>query len=64
VKAVPLARVPKDQRWFYHPEMQARIAQAERDLAEGRSTTTKTFEEARALLDRLKKRPKGGRGRR
>jgi hypothetical protein len=63
VKVVPLARVPKDQRWFYHPEMQARIAQAERNFAEGRSTTTKTLEEARAFLDNLKRRPLGRSGR-
>jgi hypothetical protein len=58
VKRVRLVHVPKDQLWFYHPEMQSRIAHAERDFAEGRSTTTKTLEEARAFLDGLKKRPK------
>jgi len=49
-------RVPDDQRWFYHPEMQARISQAERDFAEGRSIRTETPDEARAFLDSLKRR--------
>ncbi len=51
---VPAALVPKDQLWFYHPEMQARIRQAEADLAAGRLTRTETLEEAQAFLDRLK----------
>lgn len=51
---LPTARVPKDQLWFYHPDMQARVAQAERDFAEDRSTRTQTPEEAQALLDGLK----------
>ncbi|HET9226915.1 MAG TPA: AbrB/MazE/SpoVT family DNA-binding domain-containing protein [Thermoanaerobaculia bacterium] len=53
---VPAALVPKDQLWFHHPDMQARLARAERDLAEGRSTRTQTPEEAQALLDSLKQR--------
>ena len=48
-------RVPDDQRWFYHPEMQARMAQAERDFAEGRSIRTETPDEAQAFLDSLKR---------
>lgn len=55
---VPASLVPKDQLWFYHPEMQARIAEAERNLRSGRYTSTKTLEEARAFLDRLKKKPR------
>lgn len=53
---VPAALVPKDQLWFHHPDMQARVARAEKDLSEGRSTRTQTLEEARALLDSLKQR--------
>jgi hypothetical protein len=49
---------PKDQRWFRHPDMQARMAQAESDLAEGRFTRTETLEEAQALLDELKQKHK------
>jgi AbrB family looped-hinge helix DNA binding protein len=52
---VPAALVPKDQLWFHHPEMQARIARAEEDFASGRATHTETPEEAQAFLDGLKK---------
>jgi len=52
---VPATLVPKDQLWFHHPEMQARIRRAESDLAEGRSTQTRTPAEAQAFLDGLKK---------
>jgi len=51
---VPAALVPRDQLWFYHPEMQERVARAEADLREGRFTRTETPEEAQALLDSLK----------
>lgn len=61
---VPAALIPKDQLWFYHPQMQARIAQAEREFADGRSTKTETPEEAQAYLDSLKRRRKGRMGRR
>jgi|SRR6185295_1126249 len=53
---IPAAIVPKDQLWFHHPEMQARIARAEAELASGRSTRTETPEQAQAFLDGLKKR--------
>jgi hypothetical protein len=46
--------MPNDQLWFHHPEMQTRVARAERDFVEGRSTRTQTPEEAQALLDSLK----------
>ena len=52
---VPAALVPKDQLWFYHPEMQARIAKAEEDFRAGRYVETHGPEEAQALLDGLKK---------
>jgi bifunctional DNA-binding transcriptional regulator/antitoxin component of YhaV-PrlF toxin-antitoxin module len=52
---VPAALVPKDQLWFQHPEMERRVAEAEADFREGRSTSTATVEEAQAHLDRLKK---------
>jgi AbrB family looped-hinge helix DNA binding protein len=51
---IPAALVPRDQLWFHHPEMQARIEQAESDLAAGRFTETRTPAEAQALLDSLK----------
>lgn len=55
---IPAAIVPKDQLWFHHPEMQARIARAEEELASGRSTRTETPEQAQAFLDGLKKKKK------
>lgn len=58
---IPATLVPNDQLWFYHPEIQARVAQAETELAEGRSTRTNTPDEAQALLDSLKQRPKAKR---
>lgn len=58
---IPATLVPTDQLWFYHPEMQTRVAQAESDLAKGRSTRTRTPEEAQALLDSLKQESKANR---
>jgi bifunctional DNA-binding transcriptional regulator/antitoxin component of YhaV-PrlF toxin-antitoxin module len=52
---VPAALIPRDQLWFHHPEMQARIAEAEADFREGRSTVTSTPGEAEAYLDSLKR---------
>lgn len=51
---VPATLVPSDQLWFHHPEMQARLTQAEEDFAQGRSTRTETPEEAQEFLDSLK----------
>ena len=34
---VPAALVPKDQRWFNHPEMQKRVRAAEAEIAGGRA---------------------------
>jgi AbrB family looped-hinge helix DNA binding protein len=52
---VPAVLVPRDQMCFSHPEMVARVAEAESDFREGRSTSTGTVEEAEAHLDRLKR---------
>ena len=41
----------RDQRRFCHPEMQARIAEAQADLRAGCVTRTHGVAEARALLD-------------
>ena len=51
---VTIPAAPRDQRWFHHPEMQARIGRAEEDFASGRSTRTTSLEQAQALLDSLK----------
>jgi AbrB family looped-hinge helix DNA binding protein len=53
---VPAALVPKDQIWFYHPEIRARIRKAEESIAAGRGTRTRTPEEAMTFLDGLKDR--------
>ena len=52
---VPATLVPREQLWFHHPEMQARVGRAKADLAEGRSTRTETPEDAQVFLDALKK---------
>lgn len=54
IELVPADLVPRDQRWFAHPEMQARVAQAEAAIAEAKVTPVPSIEEARAYLDRLK----------
>lgn len=53
---VPASLVPNDQLWFHHPAIVQRVAEAEADFREGRTTSTSTPEEAQAHLDRLKKR--------
>jgi hypothetical protein len=52
---VPAILAPNDQLWFCHPEIQVRVALAEADFAEGRSTRTSSPEEAQEFLDSLKK---------
>ncbi|MBW3654609.1 MAG: AbrB/MazE/SpoVT family DNA-binding domain-containing protein [Gemmatimonadetes bacterium] len=51
---VPAVLVPRDQLWFQHPEMAQRVAEAEADFREGRSTSADTPEAAQAFLDGLK----------
>lgn len=53
---VPAALVPRDQLWFFHPEMQRRVRKAEADLGAGRTSKTRTLAEARTLLDSFKSR--------
>jgi len=55
---VPAALVPRDQLWFHHSKMGQRIQKAEGEIAAGRVTVTRSAEEARALLDSLKRRPR------
>ena len=54
---VPAHLVPRDQLWFHHPEMRARIAQAEADFSKGRAKRTRSPRQAQAFLDGLKRRP-------
>ena len=56
---VPASLVPKDQLWFYHPEMQKRIERAEENFRAGRYTSTRSPEEAQTFLDSLKKKTRG-----
>lgn len=60
IELVPAALVPRDQLWFHHPEMQARVASAEADFREGRLTETRTPEDARAHLAALRGEGAGG----
>lgn len=46
----------RDDSWFQHPEMQARIARAEADMREGRYVDLHSEEELLAFLDSLKSR--------
>jgi AbrB family looped-hinge helix DNA binding protein len=55
---VPAALVPKDQIWFYHPEMQGRIRKAEKSIAAGSVTTSRSLAEAKKSLVGLKGRPR------
>jgi AbrB family looped-hinge helix DNA binding protein len=59
---VPASLVPNDQLWFYHPEMQRRIRDAEASITAGRATRSDGVAAVRRHLDALK-RP-GRRGRR
>lgn len=52
---VPASLVPKSQLWFRHPQMQQRIAQAEADFREGRSSRAQTPEDAQSLLEGMKR---------
>jgi hypothetical protein len=50
-----VGRIPKSQLWFYHPEMQARVSEAEADFRNGRYTRTESLEAAQAHLDSQKR---------
>lgn len=54
---VPAALVPKDQLWFYHPEMQARIKKSEASIEAGSAAVTRTPGEAKRFLEGLRQRP-------
>ena len=54
VLIVPAEVVPRDQAWFYSPQMQERVAAAESDIRDGRVTATDSAEAAQRHLDSLK----------
>lgn len=47
----PALSIPADQAWFWTPQWQARIAEAEADRLAGNSTTYASEEEFLAALD-------------
>jgi hypothetical protein len=47
----PALSIPADQAWFWTPGWQARVAEAEADLAQGNSTVYRSDEEFLASLD-------------
>lgn len=51
---VPAALVPRDQVWFLHPDVQARVAEAMADISAGRTTTIRSSEELRERLGKLR----------
>lgn len=51
VQIVPLARIPKDQLYFYSDEWQAKEREAEEDIRAGR---TKEFSDVDALIRDLR----------
>jgi AbrB family looped-hinge helix DNA binding protein len=55
---VPAALVPREQLWFHHASMKRRLSAAEADISTGRASRAATPEDARVLLDSLKKRPR------
>lgn len=46
----PALSIPADQAWFWTPTWQARVAEAEADLAQGNSTVYRSDEEFLASL--------------
>ena len=57
MKRRPPKNIPKDQRWFWPPEWQAKEEEADRDLAKGRYETFTNAEDAiRSLKSPLRKR--------
>ena len=58
VEVIPMALVPRDQVWFYSREMQARVMEAELDIAAGRTTRVSSAKGLGAHLDGLEKQDK------
>ena len=55
IELVPVALVPRDQVWFTHPEVQARIAEAHADIAAGRTTKVVSRQQMKDRLSKLRK---------
>jgi|GEM_PF-5177721 len=50
-KVLRRVKAPRGHHWFDHPEMQARVAEAEADFLNGRSYHTDSPEAVQALFD-------------
>ncbi len=55
VELVPAALIPRDQIWFAHRGVQARVASAHEDMAAGRTTRVSNRAQLNAHLEKLKK---------
>lgn len=55
VELVPAALIARDQIWFAHREVQARVASAHEDIAAGRTTRVARRMQLRTHLEKLKK---------
>jgi len=55
VEMVAAALIPRDQVWFAHPAVQARVSAAHADIVAGRTTRVAKGSELRTRLDKLKK---------
>ena len=51
IALTPVLPVPADQTWFWSPEWQARIAEAEADRGDGRSAVYANEEDFLGALD-------------
>lgn len=60
VELIPAALVPRDQIWFAHPKMQARMTEAHADIAAGRTTRIAKRSELKTYLAGLKRRDSAG----
>lgn len=55
VELVAAALIPREQVWFAHPAVQARVSVAHADIVAGRTTRVTTERVLRGRLDKLKK---------
>lgn len=53
LEPISMVAVPKDQAWFWEPDVQADVAEALQDVAAGRSRTFDSGEDFIADLERL-----------
>lgn len=61
IELVPLAMIPRDQRWYWTPEWQAMEREADEDKAAGRVKSFKSAKEFIASFKSARGRASGGR---